>query len=378
MEPRNDSRKAVLIIAASEVCSNLYYASRFLAGDPFIYLEVRGKKVILTSELELGRARGEARVDQVVSTLPYENRLREGGTIPRPTDLLDLYLREIAVTELVVPANFPLAHAERLREKGYRIEVREDPFYPERTVKTAEEVERIASAQAVTEEAMAMAVGMVAQSRIEGQGLRLGGEALTSQRIQGEVRRMLLDRGYLATEVIVAGGEQGCDPHVRGRGPLPANQPIVIDIFPRSIESRYWGDMTRTVVRGTASEAVKKLHRDVHDAQSLAISLLAPGAEGMDVHQRVMDHFKERGNQTGELNGRMQGFIHGTGHGLGLDIHEPPRLSRVKATLKAGNVVTVEPGLYYPGVGAVRIEDLVVVEPGGARNLNRFPKTLEV
>jgi Xaa-Pro aminopeptidase len=375
--PRNNG-KATVFIAASEVDSNLYYATHFLAGDPFIYLEADGRRIILIGELELGRARSEARVDEVVATLPYENQLREAGMIPRPTDVLDLYLRETGVKELEVPASFPLGHADRLREKGYQVHHREDPFFPERIVKRPEEVERIAAAQAATEEAMALAVGLIADSRIEGKGLKLRGETLTSEKVQGEVRRMLLERGYLAAEVIVAGGEQACDPHVRGWGPLPANDTIIIDIFPRSIESRYWGDMTRTVVRGKATPEARKIYRDVADAQALAMSLLIPGVEGMQVHQAVVDHFKARGNETGEALGKMQGFFHGTGHGVGLDIHEPPRISKVKATLAAGTVVTVEPGLYYPGRGAVRLEDLVVIEKGGARNLNRFPKVLEV
>jgi Xaa-Pro aminopeptidase len=373
-----ESPKAVLFIAASDQDANLYYATRFSAGDPFIYLELEGERVILTSELELGRARREARVDRIVSTVPYENRLREAGVTPRPTDVLDLFLKEIGVSEIEVPSSMPLGHADRLREKGYRVQPREDPFYPERMVKRPEEVEWIAAAQRVTEEAMALAVRLIAESSIDGAFLRLGSEPLTAERVQREVRRMLLDRGYLAAEIIVAGGDQGCDPHVRGSGPLPSHRTIVIDIFPRSIETRYWGDMTRTVVRGSASPEVRKIYRDVREAAELAISLLRPGAEGMEIHQAVMDHFKSRGYESGELEGRMRGFIHGTGHGVGLEIHEPPRLSKVKATLKAGQVVTVEPGLYYPGVGAVRIEDLVVIGVGGPRNLNTFPKVLEV
>ena len=74
----------------------------------------------------------------------------------------------------------------------------------------------------------------------------------------------------------------------------------------------------------------------------------------------------------------MQGFFHGTGHGLGLDIHESPRISAVDAIMKAGCVVTVEPGLYYPGIGGVRLEDVAVISARGARNLTRFPKFLEV
>ncbi len=370
--------EAVLFIAASEQDSNLYHATRFLAGDPFIYLETGGVKTVVVSELELGRARKEARVDRVVSAGPYETRLREAGIAPRITDILDLHLKEIGVSSLKVPSSFFLGHAERLREKGYRVELGEDPFYPRRAVKGPAELEMIAAAQAVTEKAMAFAVDMIARSRIEGPHLRLEGEVLTSEGVQRALRRMLLDLGYLASEIIVAGGDEACDPHLRGKGPLPAHRPIVIDIFPRCLENRYWGDMTRTVVRGSASPEAKALFRDVAEAKALAISRLADGAEGMEIHQAVVDHFKSRGKETGESGGKMRGFIHGTGHGVGLDLHEPPRISRLKSTLQAGNVVTVEPGLYYPGVGAVRLEDLLVVEKDGARNLNRFPEVLEL
>ncbi len=373
-----NSSEAILIIGASEVDSNLYYATRFLAGDPFLYLEINGEKILLSSELELGRARREACVDHVISISPFENKLRQEEITPRPTDILHLYLRERGVSRLLVPSSFPLGHADRLREKGYTVKCREDPFYPERLIKRPDEIEKIAAAQEVTEEAMALAVNIIADSKIECASLRWNGRPLTSEIVQKEVRKMLLDRGYLATTVIVAGGEQGCDPHLHGSGPLAANQTIVIDIFPRSLKTRYWGDMTRTVVRGKASDAIWKLFTDVEDAQNLAISLLRDGAQGMEVHQKVMDHFKERGNETGEVNGKMQGFIHGTGHGVGLDIHEPPRISKVEAILKAGVVVSAEPGLYYPGIGAVRLEDLMVIEANGARNLNRFPKVLEV
>jgi Xaa-Pro aminopeptidase len=373
-----DRGEAILMIASSEADSNLYYATGFLASDPFLYLEIGGEKILLSSELELGRARREARVDRVISTGPYRAKLREEGITPRRTDVIDLYLRERGVNRLAVPANFPLGYAEQLREKGYQLECREGPFYPERLVKRPDEIEKIAAAQKVTEEAMALAVGMIAESRMNGARLLWKGEPLTSEAVQREVRRMLLERGYLAMDIIIACGDQGCDPHLSGSGPLAPNQTIVIDIFPRSLETRYWGDMTRTVVRGKAPDAVWKIYRDVEDAQKLGISLLRDGADGQQIHQQVTDHFTARGHVTSEVNGKMQGFIHGTGHGVGLDIHEPPRISRMEATLQAGTVVSIEPGLYYPGTGAVRLEDLMVVEREGARNLNRFPKVLEI
>jgi Xaa-Pro aminopeptidase len=186
-------------------------------------------------------------------------------------------------------------------------------------------------------------------------------------------------QGCLASHTIVACGEQGCDPHEVGHGPLRAHQPIILDIFPRSQNSGYWGDITRTIVRGKASEPVKALYAAVLAGQSLALRQIRAGARGDTIHQGILEEFERRGFQTGVKNGRMQGFFHGTGHGVGLEIHELPRLSpRGQAPLKPGHVVTVEPGLYYSGVGGVRLEDLIVVSETGFKNLTLFPKFLEV
>jgi Xaa-Pro aminopeptidase len=370
--------EATLIIAASEVDSNLYWASGFLANDPHIYIEFRGEKILLSSGLELGRARKEARVDRVVSTAPYEERIRSTGATPKLVDLAALFLQETGALRLRVPWNFPLGYAEDLRKKGLAVEPRADPFYPGRLTKRPDEIAAIAAAQEVAEGAVALAVDRIACSRIDGDRLLLGDEVLTSEGLRKEIRRFLLDRGYEAPGIIIAGGDQACDPHLRGSGPLPPHRPIVIDIFPRSHETRYWGDTTRTVVRGRATPEVAGLFRDVLDAQALAISLVRDGAEGSEIHEKVHEHFRSRGRETREAGGRMEGFVHGTGHGIGLDIHEGPRISRAASILPAGAVVSVEPGLYYPGIGGVRIEDVVVVEPAGARNLGKYPKVLAV
>jgi Xaa-Pro aminopeptidase len=133
--------------------------------------------------------------------------------------------------------------------------------------------------------------------------------------------------------------------------------------------------MTRTVVKGRASEELRRIYDAVLAAQLRGIELVRPGASGAAIHAEVARTMEARGYTTGVVNGRNQGFFHGTGHGVGLDIHEPPRVSRVDQVLEAGHVVTVEPGLYYLGRGAVRIEDMVLVEAGGSRNLTRTPKT---
>ncbi|MEE9220392.1 MAG: M24 family metallopeptidase, partial [candidate division NC10 bacterium] len=157
-----------------------------------------------------------------------------------------------------------------------------------------------------------------------------------------------------------------------------AHRPIVIDIFPRSSGTRYFADITRTVVKGRASLRVKQMYEAVLEAQAQAVALIRHEADGAAIHQEVTAVFERLGFHTAEADGRMQGFFHGTGHGLGLEIHEAPRIGKRGAVLRAGNVVTVEPGLYYSGEGGVRIEDVVVVTETGCRNLTQFQKVLEI
>ena len=173
-------------------------------------------------------------------------------------------------------------------------------------------------------------------------------------------------------------GDDGCNPHSEGSGVLRANKSIIIDIFPRSIESGYFGDFTRTVVKGKPSKKLEKIYQAVFDAQEAAFRHIKEGAFADEVHGAVQEVFAKEGFKTGMINGKMQGFIHGTGHGVGLDIHEPPRVGKQRIALQAGNVVTVEPGLYYYGIGGVRLEDMVVVRKNSCRNLTAFPKELVI
>ncbi|MFN7142092.1 MAG: M24 family metallopeptidase, partial [Limisphaerales bacterium] len=185
--------------------------------------------------------------------------------------------------------------------------------------------------------------------------------------------------GGIAAHTIVACGKQGCDPHERGSGTLKANQPIIIDVFPRSQKTGYFGDITRTVVRGKASDTIKKMYHTVAHGQEIAFKKLGHGVSGSSVHQEILEYFESQGFKTGKSKGRMQGFFHGTGHGLGLEIHEPPRVSlSSNDTMKAGHVVTVEPGLYYPTMGGVRLEDVAYITKDGVKNLTKFEKVLEV
>jgi len=369
---------ATLFIAASEQDSNLYYATRFIAPDSFIYMEIKGERLLVMSDLEMDRARAQASVDRVLSYSELEQKAKaQGIKDPTTVDIVHVVLKEFKIRRLLVPANFPFIHATRLQELGYSLKPKRDPFYEQRVVKTADEIRHIETAQRATEDAVAAAFETLRRATIERGWLLLDGEVLTSERIKKLINVKLMERDCVAQHTIVAGGEQACDPHNEGSGPLPAGRSIIFDVFPRSATSRYFADMSRTIVRGAPTPDLKRLYQTVKDAQEEAIEKVKDGADGMKIHQGICARFDKAGYKTGLVNGRMQGYFHGTGHGVGLDIHEAPRISRTGSLLQEGHVVTVEPGLYYPGLGAVRIEDMVLVTKDGCRNLTDFPKSFE-
>ena len=375
----SQAHKATVFIAASEMDSNLYYATKFIAPDPFIYLEIKGERIMVMNDLEMDRAKSQAAVDRVLSYSDIERRARDLGVAdPRSVDIIHVLLREARIKHVLVPANFSFSQAARLQELGYQVHAKPDPFYEQRVVKTAEEVRHIEAAQRATEQAVAAAHDMLRRASIKDGQLWLDGAPLTSERVKKLINVNLMEHDCVAQHTIVAGGEQACDPHNEGSGPLPAHRSIIFDVFPRSAASRYFADMSRTVVRGTPSPELRKLYQIVHDAQEEAITKIRDGADGMKIHRGICERFEKAGYKTGLVDGRMQGYFHGTGHGVGLDIHEAPRISRTGSLLQEGHVVTVEPGLYYPKLGAVRIEDMVLVTSDGCRNLTNFPKTFEL
>jgi Xaa-Pro aminopeptidase len=350
-----------------------------VAPDPFIFLEIKGERVMVMSDLEMDRARAQATVDRILSYTEIERRARAQGVAePATVDIVHLVLQDVGLKRLLVPGNFPYIHAVRLQGLGYQLETKREPFYERRVVKTAEEVTHIEAAQRATEEAVTAAHTAVRAATPRRGVLWLDGEPLTSERIKKLINVKLMEQDCVAQHTIVAGGEQACDPHNEGSGPLPVDRSIIFDVFPRSGITRYFADMSRTVVRGKPSAELSRLYQAVKDAQEEAITKIRDGADGTKIHQGICERFEAAGYKTGLVNGHMQGYFHGTGHGVGLDIHEAPRISRIGSILQEGHVVTVEPGLYYPGLGAVRIEDMVLVTSDGCRNLTNYPKTFEL
>ena len=371
---------ALLVVGDSERNADLYYATRFRAPDPFVFVWTAGEKILMASDLEVDRSRAQATVDRVVASSGYERLLRERGTEqPGFDDVLRELLRELEIERLLVPTDFPMGTGDGLRRAGLQLDIAPQPLFPGRQIKTDKEVEAVRQSQAAAERGMEAAVDGIRRSEIGDEGqLFLDGEVLTSERLRRLVHLALMERDCTAQHTIIACGEQGCDPHQVGSGPLRTGETIIIDIFPESSLSGYFGDITRTVVKGPAPEAVHRLYEIVHRSQQQALEQIRAGADGRQIHQEILDLFTEAGYATGEKDGRMQGFFHGTGHGVGLEIHEPPRMGLRGDTLQAGQVVTVEPGLYYLGLGGVRIEDTVVVREEGCQNLTTYPKQLEV
>lgn len=367
-----------LIVAASENDPDMLYATRFFAPDAFIFLEERGKRTLVLSDLEIDRARKTADADEFVSYSALEREVQGNQRkAPAYQKVLSHFLRKRGVRSAVVPANFPLGFAEELQASKIRLRTTNGLFWPEREAKTDEELKMMRRALQITEAGMARGIEVLKASKPgAGKKLSWSGKTLTSEVLRAEIDSAVLRAGGLPANTIVAGGDQACDPHERGSGPLKADSLIILDIFPRDAKSGYFGDMTRTVVRGSASERQRELWETVREGQELALRKMKPGVDGLNVHNEVKQFFTDRSFPTEVRSGRQVGFFHGTGHGLGLEIHEHPRFQ--KTVFKPGQVLTVEPGLYYPGLGGVRIEDVAVVTKSGNRILSRFEKRLEV
>ena len=374
----NSKNQTRLIVAASETDPDMLYATHFFAPDPFIFLQRNGKRTVVLSDLEIGRGRRQAEADEFVSFNQLEREVQgKSKKAPPYEKVLSHFLRKRGVRSTIVPANFPLGYAQELAANKIRLRVTNGLFWPGREAKSDKEIEMIGRALRITEIGLKRAVEVLARSTItRGKKLRWSGKILTSEMLRAEIDSTILRAGGTPTGTIVAGGDQACDPHERGFGPLYANSLIILDVFPRDAKTGYFGDMTRTVLRGRASEAQQKLWETVRAGQALALKKIKAGVDGMTIHKAIQNLFRERGFPTEVRKGKNVGFFHGTGHGLGLEIHEYPRLQKV--TLKDRQVLTVEPGLYYPGLGGVRHEDVVVVTKAGCKILSRFPKRLDI
>lgn len=376
---------AKLIYATSYKCADMLYATGFFAADPFIYFSVGTEKGIIVSALEHSRAVKEVNSEIKVYEIsdisgPKSNELNVHDIILKLNDMFP-------DTEWQVPPDFPFSLAKKLLDNKMNVYSNEKCFLPKREIKTQKEVRALKNGLEVAEKAMHRAFDIISSSKVDNQGFLLfDGKKVTSEMVRKEIDLVIFKNGGLAENTIVAGGKYGSEPHNTGHGPLLAGEPIVVDIFPRiltpedkTIAPGYWGDITRTFVKGKASDIVKRAYNAVKMARDGSQNMIKEGVNGNQVHKFAQEVLIQHGFETGKKNSINYGFFHGLGHGVGLEVHETPSLSlRNEKPLKAGNVITVEPGLYYPEWGGVRLENMVEVHKLGCNILNRFPDILEI
>lgn len=373
--------KAKLLHAASPDSADMLYATGFQAPDAFFFLEQDGRKSIFLNDLEIDRGRREARVEEVLSWNELVDEVVKKTKTPAAKipheQVLAAFLQRRKIRRVEVPGGFPLASARGLERAGIKVELVPGLFWPEREFKSAQEIKHLRRALRITEAGLRRAAEVLGAAQIgRGNALRWNGRQLTSEIVRAEADAAVLRAGGTPAGTIVAGGRQACDPHERGHGPLRAHELIIVDIFPRDARTGYFGDLTRTFVRGRASEEQRRMWQTVCDAQKLAIAAIKPGAKGAAVHKAVQDFFRDHGYPTEKVRGRWAGFFHGTGHALGLDLHEAPRLAAT--TFRPGQVFTVEPGLYYPTLGGARHEDVVLITLTRCTKLSRLSLPLEL
>ena len=355
--------------------------------DPFSYFEIDGRRVAVIASMEAGRVKAAAPGVEVID--PYDLGL--DGLIAQgmrwdelEPELCARAAAELGARKLLVPNALPVAVADRLRDDGIEIVPDEREFSRRRRAKNPAEIDGIRRAQAAADAAMARVAELLRGADVSNGVLHSDGEALSSEAVRAEIRRLCADRGAPADEdIIVAAGAAGATGHEQGTGPLAAGVPIIVDIWPRDERTGCYTDMTRTFVAGGAPEAdVESWHELSRTALERVCEQVRPGVTGRDLFATACEVFEAAGEPTqrtkAEGESLRDGFFHSLGHGVGLEIHEEPALGRTGADpLVPGDVVAVEPGCYRHGYGGVRLEDLVLVTEDGCERLPDFPYELE-
>src|SRR5213082_3552943 len=375
---------AVLIYGDSFRSADMRHAVPLGVPDPFLYAEETGSRHVFVSSMEATRIRELGLFDvHVPEELGYDELIASGLDYRELGAQLALRaVASLGLKRASVPDNFPVWLADRLRAAGVELEVDQELFDDRRRAKTEAQLAGMRRAQRAAEAAMDACRALLRRAEIRGDELLLDGEQLTVERVKADMSVVFAAHDTTADEYIVAPGAQGAVGHDMGSGPIGPNTPLVVDIFPRDNASAVYTDMTRTFVVGDVPDDVREWHRLVKEALDRAVAEIRPGVEGRAVFEHTCDIFEAAGEPTqrtkkpGETLG--DGFFHGLGHGVGLEVHEAPGMGRLsRKTLVAGDVVTVEPGLYRVGYGGVRLEDIVLVTETGAEVITDYPYDLE-
>jgi len=381
---RSNHAKPVLFHSDANDPDMLYF-SRFQAFDPYLAFSADGKRIGVTHAMEYGRMAKESAFDEILLLPEVRKGAARRFKLPKGKDpdnaQMVLHLaKEYKIRNFRVGPRFPVALARKLRLSGMTLEIAaDDGLFPERQIKTADEVAALRKGNRASEAGFQIVAKTLAESKIRNGKLVHGGSVLTSERLRELISHAALDQGAVALHTIASPGDQAVDNHCAGYGPIHAGELIVVDIFPRRVDDGYWGDMTRTFLKGKASDAQRRLVRTVKNAHKLAIDMIKPGVTAGKVHDAVQSFFDKEGYETVRDNKEPKGFFHALGHGIGLEIHETPIMrSKSPWKFRAGMTITVEPGLYYLGLGGCRIEDVVHVVPGGCKMISHAPYKWEI
>ena len=351
--------------------------------DPFLYAETGGRRVAVLHSLEIPRVREEAPQLEIVAIEQLGADELFASGMRAWEAMLELAVRackDLGIERATVPEGFPVGHADHLRANGVELTVDRDLFDSRRRAKNETELRGIRNAQRACEAALDVSRDLLRRARANGAGLEVDGEPLTCERIKRLIEDVFADHGVEGSDMIVAHGPQTAVGHDMGSGQIAPNEPVVFDLFPRDKATGCYSDMTRTYVVGEPSEEMQEWYRLVKEALDSSTAQVRPGANGRKLYEDVCEIFQAAGYKT-QLNkepGEVleDGFFHGLGHGVGLEVHEQPSMSRVGQDLLAGDVITIEPGLYRSGYGGLRLEDIVLVTEDGYEVLTDYPYEL--
>ena len=371
----------VLIYGDTERSASLRHEVPLAIGDPFLYVEADGRRVVLTNSLERDRlARAVPDVELVLGDeLGLDDLVAEG----MPRHEIDLELaarlcRRVDLRTAVVPPELPVVLADRLRADGIELRPDHAAFEARRRAKNDAELAGIRRAQVAAEAGMAACAALLRDARAEGGELRRDGAPLLAEEVRAAIRDACAARGAVAAaDTIVARSDRFPGGHDPGHGPLAPGIPITVDLWPRDEASGCHADMTRTFVVGEANEETRAIHALSMEALEKSVAAVRPGVTGRALYDIACDIFEAAGHPTQRTKTPgeplTEGFYFSLGHGVGLEVHEPPGLGRTGTDpFVAGDVVAIEPGSSRDG-WAARVEDLVLVTDDGPEVLTDYP-----
>ena len=366
-----------LIYASSEHCADMLYATGLFTPDPFLWYQIGHWQRAILSSLEYGRALKT--IKSGVDVMSLEKAKSHFSLVDNKIETMIAGISAYhGINTWTVPPEFPHGIAERVEAGGIEINSSSSAFFPQRECKDASAIQGIQAGVKLAEQGLECALAILKAAQISEDGLIWQGAVLSADRLRGEIESEIARQGGIAAYSIVACGIEGADPHNIGSGVINAHEPIIIDIFPRVTRTGYHGDLTRTVVKGQAASHIKAAFSAVRKARDTVIAMATARVNVKTLHQKVEHILEESGFTTDIRANPPRGFFHGTGHGLGLELHEAPSIGKGDYHLKTGNVFTVEPGLYYPEWGGIRLEDVIVIGKDGCKNLTTVPSILEI